>query len=266
MAKVNSSIGELSGKIGALVFYRMRGSEKMIVRRKAALSKYALNYHSRYENTRQQNMEFKGCVLAAKKIGLAMYSIKPLGDFNSFGQVVKICKVIQQADSSNPKGKRSVYISKMHSLLDGFSFNKYNTFESLVRAPISISIDRPAGIAKAIIPPMRPGIHLVNPKEEPYYRFVCSLGNVSDVFVPDNRTTYETVNKNYSFCHEQVSPWTNWKNSFPGIEISVSLDRWEDIADQTLFAGIGIEFGRQAPGGEIEFVKYAGAGKIWVTA
>ena len=260
------SIQNIRGKVGSLIFYRLRGSGDMVVRSNGYKTRSALNHHPRYEKTRQENMEFKGCVRASKDIIEAVSPIKLLGDFNSFGQLVRVCKFIQQADTSLPKGSRSVSISRSHSLLNGFSFSRYNTFESLVRAPLSIYIDRKEGNSRAIIPPMRPGIHLQNPAQQPQYRFVYSIGTVCDLSMSEKTRNYETMNHEDATCYMQCSEWMSWKETFPGTELFVQVPGWVDSPHRTLIAGIGIEFGRPSPSGEIEFVKKAGAGKIWVTA
>lgn len=265
MAKTDSIHGAVTGKVGPVNYYRLRGSEKLFVRANANINKSARKHHSRYERTRQENMEFKGCVKTAIQIVNAVFPIKSLGDFNSFGQLVRICKFIQQADPLLPKGRRPVLISRSHSLLNGFSFNKYNTFETLVKSPVSMSIERQSGIAQVVIPPMRAGIHLGNPAEQPYYRFVCTLSKVCDLFLPENSHFYETLNQENPAYKKQFTPWLNWNDPFPAAEMIIHLPNWVDLPHRTLIAGIGIEFGKQIPGGQIEFVKYACAGKIWVT-
>lgn len=200
---------------------------------------------------------------AAKNILSIVYPVGCLGDFNSFGLLVKIAKIIQQADTQAPKGKRSVWISQSPSLLNGFSFNKYNTFETLVKSPVSISIDRPGGTGLVNIPYLVPGIHLVNPLQQPYYMFVCTLGRLCDLVLSKKGSDYETLKKDSAYCDVQCSPWFNWNEPMPPIELMLQAPGWIDEPHHTLIAGIGIAFGKEVTGGSIEVTKYAGAGKIW---
>lgn len=264
MATSDSILGNLSGKLGSVICYRMRGSEKMIVRSKGYISPYTRKNHRRYERTRQENNEFKGCVKAAKNLSRILIPVASLGDFNFFGHLVKIAKMMQQVDTELPKGKRSVLISKTPSLLTGFSFNKFNTFEALVKSPISFSIDRPQGTAHFSVPPMQPGIHLLNPGQQPYYRLVFTIGCVADLHLTENVHSYESRDNEFPYCAVQLTDWLNWKDSFPGSELTVSSPRWVDLPNRTLVAGIGISFGKQLADGTIKPVKYAGAGKIWM--
>jgi hypothetical protein len=264
MAKTESVLGNFNGKIGALVFYKMRGSDTMIVRKKGYVSKYTKNNHWRYEKTRQQNKEFKGCVQAAKNISRLLSSIVCLGDFNSFGLLVKTAKIIQQMDNERPKGERSLLFSKSPSLLTGFSFNKYNTFESFVKSPVTFSIDRPNGTAQVNIPSMLPGTHLVNHFDQPYYQFVCALGRVQDLYFSENSTDYEEFNIRYRNSDVQFTPWINSKDPMPQTTFTLTAPQWNNDPHDTLVAGIGIAFGKETAGGTIEFTKYAGAGKIWM--
>ena len=265
MAKTDSIHGAVSGRVGPVVYYRLPGSEKLIVRSSPVINTKARKTHPRFERTRQENREFKGCVKAAGSIAEAVYPVKALGDFNSFGQLVRVCKFIQQADRSRPKGERALLLSLSHSLLDGFSFNKYHRFETLVSSPLSFSIDRQNGSLLAIIPPMRPGIHLFNPAGQPYYRIVVCLGMLCDLFLSANSHFYETAGNEDPACVKGSGDWMNCKDPFPGAEFSLQVPGWTDLPHRTLITGIGIEFGRTVPGGEIASVKYAGAGKIWVT-
>lgn len=262
MGKTNSIHGKVSGKVGLLTFCSIPGSDEMIVRARPQMSTHARKHHRRFEKTRQENNEFKGCVKAAREILLAVHPVKHLGDFNSFGYLVRVCKFIQQADSST-KGKRSVLFSKAPSLLNGFSFNKYHPFETLVRPPLSVTIDRQNGNAEVTIPALRPSIQLENPKQQPLYRFVFSLGRISDLILNDRGNSYESLDIDCSICKSIYTRWFNCIENFPQTALNLHLQNWDDLPYLTLLAGIGIEFGREMPGGEIESVKYAGAGKIW---
>jgi hypothetical protein len=264
MAKSDSILGNVSGKVGNLVFYRMRGSDTMIVRRKGSISKYARKNHRRFEKTRMENSEFKGCVKAAKEMARVLAPINALGDFNSFGLLVKIAKMIQQQDTESPRGKRSVLISRSPALLTGFSFNRYNTFESLVKSPISFSIEREGGTGNVVIPAMLPGIHLVNHLQQPYYRFVCTLGRICDLHISESGRDYETLHKEYLYSDVQFSPWINWKEPMPETTLTLQAPRWTNEPHNTLVAGIGIDFGREKVNGSIESTRYAGAGKVWL--
>ena len=142
MGKAESILGAVSGKVGPAIFYNLRGTEKMIIKSRPVRSKHARKTHERFEKTRQQNKEFAGCVEAASRIWNNITSIKLLADHNCFGHMQAVCKLIQQADTTSPVGERPVLISKSRSLLNGFSFNMYHPFGSLVRVPVECSIDR----------------------------------------------------------------------------------------------------------------------------
>ena len=42
----------------------------------------------------------------------------------------------------NPKGKRSILFSQQPDFISSFNYNKQNMFDTLIRQPLSINIDK----------------------------------------------------------------------------------------------------------------------------
>ena len=64
MAKLDGTI-QFTGSLQNLSFYKMRGSDKIIVRKKGGPSRKQVKHSPNFENTRHNNSEFGGRALAA---------------------------------------------------------------------------------------------------------------------------------------------------------------------------------------------------------
>ena len=110
---------------------------------------------------------------------------------------------------------------------------------------------------------MRPGLHLTNPKNESFYRFICHAAVVGDVVKNGNR--YEMLHSEDDVEAYEHTPWLSWEDEFPATTITLRPRLWRDVEEHTIIAAVGIEFGRPGAGGAIRYTKYSGAAKILIT-
>ena len=95
MAKLISAL-ELSGTIGGLSFYRLTGSDRVIVRRKGGPSKTQVRNSPKMAVTRLRNTEFSGRAIAAGKIMQAMAPLKSIADYNLAGALNKLLFAVRK--------------------------------------------------------------------------------------------------------------------------------------------------------------------------
>jgi hypothetical protein len=250
-----------TGKMGNMVAYRMAGTDKVVIRRKGGVSRERLKRGPEYELTRKNNSEWSGCITMASSIRRAIHPIRHLADYNFSGPLHALCKNIQLADKASDWGKRSVSLSAVPNKLEGFGLNKYNTFDSMVKSPLSFSVDKATGTAGVTIPELVPGLQLYNPRKQTLYRFVFGLGYVTDISFSEKNNRFEPVQGKTAFQSEK-SAWMNWKSVFPGTSLHLSIDNWVNADNISLILSAGIEFGVPAGDNEGQYVKYSGAGKI----
>jgi hypothetical protein len=261
MATLAGSIS-YTGSIGELSAYRMRGSEKIILRTKSGPGRKQIKLNPNYEMTRLNNEEWKGCIMAGKNIRAAMYAVKHLADYNFSGKLNSLCKNIQLDDTMNKKGTRSVLLSQTRYKLEGFSLNLKNTTESIMRHPLDCTIDRDAGKATIDIPIMVPGINFYNPFIQPLYRFIIVLGAVSDIVYDPGKKIYAPVTKELPSPAVEYTDWRSCKENSPAQHLSLSLSNWQNEPDASLLLSLGIEFGTPVSQAEVKHVKYAGAARL----
>lgn len=251
-----------TGSVGDASAYRMHGTEKIILRQKGGPSKSRIKHHPNFEMTRRNNEEWKACIMAAKNIALAVYPLKLLADYNYSGQLNGICKSIQLLDSQQEKGKRSVLLSQGQYMLEGFSFCKYNLFESVLRCPVSVNIDSHAGTALVEWPLLEPGINLYNPKQQPMYRLVTVLAAVADLEYDEERKLYNKTITDLPASKIIKSDWYTWKQRREAEAVELSLPNWANPQGCALIVGAGIEFGIPVNPTEVKTVKYASTARI----
>jgi hypothetical protein len=257
-----SGTNTYTGPVGDATAYHMRGIDRIILRQKGGASKQQIKNHPNFELTRRNNEEWKACILAARTMMLPIHRIKLLADYNYSGNLHALCKSIQLLDPVNEKGRRSVLFSEGHYKLEGFSFCKDNTFESILRYPLTAAIDKEAGKAIVELPLIEPGINLRNPRKQPLYRFVFVLSAVANVVYNAARKIYAPVVQALPAPHYVYTDWHSWQQNCEAQQINLSLNDWTNPAGSTLLLAAGIEFGIPLSHTEVRMVKYAGTAKI----
>src|SRR5579862_1387448 len=129
MAQLESEF-EFTGSLGNLSAYKMRGVDRIVIRTKGGASRDKILKSPEFELTRRNISEFSGCSTAGRWVRYALYSQRALADYNISGPLNALMKSMQLLDKVSEWGKRSILLSKNPTLLEGFSLNRYVTFES----------------------------------------------------------------------------------------------------------------------------------------
>lgn len=261
MARLSGMAG-FTGSFGDVSIYKMRGVEKLVVRQKGGASRDRIRRDRNFEMTRRHNQEWKACVMAAQQLLHAIYPVKHLADYNYSGQLTAICKSIQKDDSQGLAGQREILLSQFYYKLEGFSLNTENTFESIVKHPLQYDIDSATGKAVVQIPEIVPGINLNNPRKQPLYRFVVTLGVAADIVYKQEADRYIPATDRSLHPSIATTPWCSYRQTAPAIVLSPSVDVSLLHPQQSLVLAVGIEFGVPVSHTEIRPVKYAGAAKV----
>ncbi len=250
-----------TGTIGTLSHYRMRGVDRIVVRRKSGPSREKIQTEPCFERLRENNQEWKACTMAAKLINTCMAPLKILADYNYTGPLAGVCKSIQLDETIHETGKRGVLFSQYAYKLEGFGFNKYNYFDSILRHPLQYTIARSTGTATVQLPAIQPGFNLNNPRKQALYRFVFALGILSDVFFREDKKMFMPV-ADITGKTEVNTRWYSWQENCEAQQLSLSLNNWKDLEKVSLLLGAGIEFGQPGINNNVISTKYAGAAKL----
>ena len=255
-----------TGPLGNVSFYKMRGIDKIIARRKGGASKEKIKKAKEFEKTRRLNAEFGGRSAGSKCIMHSMFPLKALADYNFAGTLNALIKPVQEMDTESEHGKRNIYFTKQPKLLEGFSLNKRNPFNTIVRCPVSCKLDKKNMSASIDIPALVPGINFfVPPGGHPYYSIIAVLGVVADVIY--TKYGYKPLSGVNTEPVHAASGWYPVLKGSQGITLEISLKEQSsklDVSSFSLILSIGIRFGTVGINGEVEQAKYAGAAKVLV--
>ena len=162
MAKLHTAFPFI-GTVGDLTYYKRRDIDEIIVRHKGGAYKERIKKDKAFVNTRKVNAEFGGRSAATKRIISMLFPMKAVADHSFSGELNSLLRAVQQMDTQNDWGKRSVKLSDNPALLSGFSLNKKNSFASIVRNPVRFELDRDNLSAAINLPDLLPGINFFVP-------------------------------------------------------------------------------------------------------
>lgn len=251
---------EFTGRIGNLSYYRMKGTDKIVVRKIGGASKKQIKTLPSFARTRENNAEFSGCANTVRSIRHALFPLNKLADYNFTPTLTTLAKNIQLLDKVNERGKRAVNFSQYRYLLEGFQLNKEFIFDAVVKYPLKGSIERETGSATVNIPHLHPQLNLDFPWKAPLYRFVIGFGVFTDSAY--NGTGY-TDKKILPRAETIYTDWHPVQQAFEAQTFELQLFSLHGIDDtKSMILSIGIQMGTPITNAFIQEVKYASCAKI----
>lgn len=261
MAKLEQVI-EFTGSLGNVSAYRMRGVDRIILRKKGGASKKKIKSSPAFEKTRLINAEFGGKATASKWIMNMLFPLKALADYNISGPLNALMKPVQMLDTVSPMGQRNIILSKIPAILEGFTLNRETLFDSVVRAPLSAAIDKQTLSAQISFPELIPGINFMPAQRHPFYSFTVVLGVIPDLLY--GKTGYRPPHQNYTNFRSvfQETPWLPITKRYEATTLELKLPTAPPDTAFTLILSMGIRYGTATAPNVIEQVKYAGSAKV----
>ncbi|MBT1685140.1 hypothetical protein [Dawidia soli] len=254
-----------TGKLDKFSAYRMRGVDKIVLRRKGGPSGEKVKTAESFKNTRCTMSEFGGCSRHGSYVRKALLQIRHLADYNFGSDINSVMRQVQLRDSTGEWGRRRITLSEHPRLLEGFSTTqKAPSFDSVVRAPIYYTMDRQKRSARVDLPELLRDINYHPRNDHAMFRLTVTLGIVPDV-------TYDVPAKEYlppkwySRAYNSISVSTDWNPSLEGMErttLELAMNVLPPDDSWTLMLSIGIEYGAFREKGTIGQVKRFGAATI----
>jgi hypothetical protein len=256
---------KMTGSLGELSFYTMRGVDKTVVRRKGGAPKEYVKNSPTFAVPRRYMSEFGGCSKMGKEVRLMMSPVRELADYNFSGFVNKALKIVQKQDATSELGRRAITLSRHPGLLTGFQLNKYTTFDSVVRTPLTYTLDRATLSARVNIPTLLRDINFHPNNKHTRFRIELSLGIVPDF-------TFDSADGKYKpqawytnvFAPKTVSsPWYPALKGSPASMLEINLtDQVPANESYSLMLSVGVRYGAPMEDDVVQEVKRAGAAKV----
>ncbi|MBO9205244.1 MULTISPECIES: hypothetical protein [Niastella] len=249
---------QITGSLGNLSYYKIRGSDKIVVRRKGDPSGKRVKEAPEFERTRENNREFGGRSTAAKYIKSSLHALNVIADYNFTGPLNALLRLVQVTDTVSDRGERNVLISKNPRLLEGVQLNRRNQLESIVRAPLSYSLQDQQVVID--LPELIPGINFITPASYPFYRFIALTAMIPDFYYTRERGKYQAQFGSYNTINRSTDwlPVTSRTNASKLIIDGFPANKPDNAS---ILIALGISFGA-INGAEIEPVNYVGAARI----
>lgn len=263
MAKLETPLA-FTGSLGNISAYRMRGSDRIILRRHGGASKKKIKTSPAFANVRRNNQEFGGVTTTSKWILRSLHPLKSLADYNLIGTLNALLKSIQKRDTESKWGQRHVQVSKNPWLLAGFSLNKKYPVDSVLRSPLPLSLSRAERSGWIDIPAWVPGINFTPSPYHPYYSLVAVLGIIPDIVFKEGK--YQPASPGYEHPMSSVTlettPWQPVVAPSEAIRLSLTSTFVPPDEAFSLLLSIGVRYGAIGMGGSIQQVPHAGCAKI----
>ena len=204
--------------------------------------------------------------MAGLAIRKGLTALKPLADYNISGPLHALVKKIQVADTVNPKGKRSILFSRFPDALSSFQFNRQTLFDSIIRQPFEVNIDKTSAVIDVIIPPLQSLVNFFPNPRYAYYRIIAACTGLSDYACMENSMEYINLNSSYLTYTPVQTEWAIAKVSQPAASIQmVPKTVFSTASDMIFVCGVGIQYGMPGADGTIQPVPFAGAARILKT-
>jgi hypothetical protein len=256
---------KMTGSLGNLSFYTMRGVDRTVVRRKGGAPKEYVKNSPTFAVPRLYMSEFGGCSKMGKEVRLMMSPVRTLADYNFSGFVNKALKTVQKLDAVSELGRRAITLSRYPGLLTGFQLNKYTTFDSVVRTPLAYIIDRDTLSARVTIPALLRDINFHPNNKHARFCIELSLGIVPDfTFDPADGKYKPQAWYTSMFAPKTVSsPWYAALKGSPATTLEINLtDQVPANESYSLMLSVGVRYGAPMEDDVVQKVKRAGAAKV----
>lgn len=258
------NLTEFEGRIGNIIAYKRRDSDKTYLRTKGGISKKRIKKDKAFERTRELNSEWSGCAKAAAMIHDLLVYQQSVADFNLSGPLTAITKKIQVNDPEHKRGERAVFFSRFGTILEGFQLNRKNTFEAVIRGTIDVQFFRADAKAIISLPELIPDISFIPPVKLPAFNINITFGTLPDIrYFNTGYAINDRKTEHYQIMTKHISPWYFVGNHVPAQSIELALTNIELMQPHdTLAVAISVNFGTPVTNEMVKTNKYVGAGKI----
>ncbi len=242
------------------------GHDGIIIRKKGGASKRNIEKTQNFQVTRDLNNEWKAVIEASQSIRRILADLRSLQIIMSPVPCMPFVKKIQTADQQNPKGKRSILFSRYPDMLSSLQYNRQTGFDSIIRQPIEVNINKTSGVVDVTIPPLQPLVNFFPNPRYAYYRILLTCGGVSDFIYSEMGNFIGPKTWQLPKYQPAYTRMTIAKVSQPSASYSLSpKEIFKTGPDMIFVLGAGLQYGMPGADGTIQPVPFAGAARILKT-
>jgi len=257
---------QLSGSMGEISFYTMRGSKKVIMRGKGGAKKEKIRNSPKFAEFRKLQKEFGSCSKFGSLARYAFGGLHRVAGFNLNPRLISKAKKVMKLDTVSEVGQRSIKLSEYKEILEGFDFNDEYPINTVLRVIPRWEIDREQLKGFVTFPRINTDINLLNIQKLPFFRLLIAIGTISDIiYDPDKKEYLALVSGVHGHSRTLTGDWNSSKTILPEQTMTIQMSE-EEIAQMTenvtVVLTMAVEFGNVGGSKEPVEVKYAGCGKV----
>jgi len=265
MARLDRNIFNLTGRLGDLSFYKVRGSDGVRVRQKGGPSSERVKTDDSFVRTRENGVELGGSSTAGKHIR-EMLRLQTTGSQLMVHSDLNGClRSLIPLDTLSARGERHVLISQGRQVLEGMPLNTGDLFDTQVRTTITCMPSRETFSARVDIPELIPGGNLRLSIDRPMYRMVAALIYVPDFFYAGPKQKYKPAPGHVTDGTITLeTAWYSALDGSPATSLDLRLDMLTAPPDEhySLLVAIAIHQGGVYRGMHVRKDEKAGAAKV----
>jgi len=251
------------GSLGDISAYRMKGSDRIVVRQKGGPSKKKIKTDPRMANSRRTMSEFGAASRASARVLKMLRHRHGWSTYGVQGALTAVLMHLRRTDTQSEWGKRGILFSRNPKVLEGFPLNLGPTFDNAITSPLRATLSREQLSAQIEIPALIPGVNLSLPEARPQYRLVAELTTVPDFIFTQAVNRFEP-RSGYSYFDTTATEtgWYSSRQGSPATTLHLNLDVVPPDQHFALMLTIGIQLGVRHESDGVELVKKVGAAKI----
>lgn len=259
---------KFTGSIGDFSAYKMKGSDKIILRRKGGPTKETVNNTAAYALNRLHRQEFGATATLGKYVRFMLGANRTVSNYNITARLNSVLKHVKRQDTEGQLGRRALRLSSVPRLLQGFPLNKQNTFDVIMSPTILWSISRETRSARIELPELIRHTNFNPSNQQPFFCVTAVLGIVPDILYHEPKAGYAPPDWFDGMCTpaQVSSPWYPARRGAPPITLDVQATLAPPDESYTLMLSVGVRFGALYGNNKVELLEYMGAAKILGTA
>jgi hypothetical protein len=249
MAKLNENVF-LPLSLQGISVYRMKGVDRMVVRRKGGPGAKAIKKSGQFINTRRHNAEFASAASAVAHLRHSFRPLVPIHNGNIMPALISLCWKILKKDTVHGLGEREVQFSHHRPLLEEVNLNPSKPFDAVIKCSFRCRVQKAKPSVTIQVPALVKRRNLALPRGFAYYRLIFTLGLLQDA--PAAKQRNHPVHT--------VSAWTKCSSGMPAQGYTLTLPSSQTLAaGSSLVIGVGVEMSMD---GE-RVVRGVGVGRVW---
>jgi len=180
------------GTLGDVRHFKIKGNKGYFAGLKGGPTASQIANDPAFVRTRENMNEFGGSAITGKSFRNSISNlIRTNGDNRVVGRITAVMKKINLEDGSEARGQRAILITAAPQYLEGFEFNKNQSFKSVFNAPYTLTANADRDETTLTIQPFVPSDNMSIPFGATHFKIINAITVLSVFEYNANTKSYE---------------------------------------------------------------------------